>query len=54
MDTDPRECMFCHEGLPKVVDEPVNLAFMSHIGREDPCREAFEVWADNMQTDHLG
>lgn len=46
--------MFCHEGLPVVKDEPVNLAFMSHVGGRPPCQDAFDVWRGNMQTDWLG
>jgi hypothetical protein len=54
METNPRECLFCHADLPKVQDEPVNLAFLSHIEASDPCRDAFAAWTDNMQDDFKG
>lgn len=54
MQVNPRECMFCHDGLPEVRDQPVNLAFMDHIERRVPCRQAFDIWRSNMQTDFLG
>ncbi len=54
MDVNPRECLFCHDGLPVVTDEPVNMAFLLHLERSAPCDEAFEVWKDNMQVDFMG
>ena len=54
METNPRECMFCHEGLPMKADQPVNLAWMEHIERQEPCRESFAVWTRNMQKDYIG
>lgn len=54
MDVDPSECMFCHEGLPEAQDEPVNLAFMSHLEGREPCQKAFDAWRQNMETDYLG
>jgi hypothetical protein len=54
METNPLECLFCHADLPKVQDEPVNLAFLSHIEASDPCRDAFAAWTDNMQDDFKG
>jgi hypothetical protein len=54
MDFDPRECMFCHDGLPKIDGEPVNLAFLSHLRQNDDCADAFSVWTENMQTDFIG
>jgi len=55
MDPDPDECMFCHEVLAgDDEDKPVNLAFMSHLRDREPCQDAFDVWTDNMASDHLG
>ncbi len=54
MEVNPRECMFCQADLPRVGGEPVNLAFLSHIDDSDSCRDAFEVWTVNMQTDFKG
>lgn len=54
METNPRECLFCHNGLPVVEDQPVNLAFLEHIDANEPCNQAFTVWTDNMQSDYLG
>lgn len=54
MDTNPRECLFCHSDLPVVAGEPVNMAFLSHIERRSDCNEAFGVWTDNMASDYLG
>ncbi len=54
MDVDTDECMFCHEELPEVADEPVNLAFMAHLQAREPCQDAFDNWSENMETDFLG
>lgn len=54
MDVNPRECMFCHDGLPVVPNEPVNMAFLSHLERSDSCSDAFEAWTFHMQRDFLG
>lgn len=54
MDVDLQECMFCHEELPEVEDEPVNLAFMSHLEDREPCQDAFDAWTENMGSDFLG
>lgn len=54
MESNPRECLFCHDGLPVVEGEPVNMAFLNHIEGRDDCREAFGVWTDNMAQDYLG
>lgn len=54
MDVNPRECMFCHDGLPVVQNEPVNLAFISHIEGRNECNDAFEAWKTNMQSDWIG
>ena len=54
MQVNHRECMFCHGDLPVVRDEPVNLAFLSHLDRSGPCRDAFAAWSQHMQTDFKG
>ena len=54
MDPNPRECRFCGNGLPFVPDEPVNMAFVSHLAQRADCRQAFDVWTDNMAQDFLG
>lgn len=54
MESNPRECMFCHDALPQRPDQPVNLAWMEHIETEEPCREEFEVWTTHMARDFLG
>jgi hypothetical protein len=54
MQTNPRECMFCHGDLPVRPDEPANLAFLAHIERRQGCREEFAVWTTHMQKDYLG
>ncbi|MES2155247.1 MAG: hypothetical protein V4510_08955 [bacterium] len=54
MEPNPRECLFCHDDLPIVPGEPVNIAFLSHLERREECGEAFEVWKSNMQSDYLG
>jgi hypothetical protein len=54
MEINTRECMFCHGGLPVKEGQPVNLAFMEHIERLEPCREAFDVWRLHMQKDYQG
>ncbi|MHB8633176.1 MAG: DUF7501 family protein [Thermoplasmatota archaeon] len=54
MYADPRECLFCHDGLPVVPDEPVNVAFLRHIEARQSCGRAFDAWRDNMQTDYIG
>ena len=54
MEVDPRECMFCHDGLPVVKDQPVNLAFLAHLESRRPCHQAFETWKHHMQKDFLG
>ena len=54
MDTNPRECLFCHGDLPVKDGQPVNLAFLEHIEDQGPCREEFEVWTQNMGRDFLG
>ncbi len=54
MKTDPRECMFCHDPLPRRADQPVNLAFMEHVTNQARCKQEFEVWTLHMQRDYLG
>lgn len=54
MQTNPRECMFCHGDLPVRPDEPANLAFLAHLESQDPCRKEFDVWTSHMQKDYLG
>lgn len=54
MDVNPRECMFCHDGLPVVRDEPVNLAFLAHLDRSPGCADEFNVWKGHMALDFRG
>lgn len=54
MDVNPRECMFCHDDLPVRPDEPVNMAFLAHIERREPCRQDFDTWTHHMQKDYTG
>ena len=54
METNPRECMFCHDGLPVRPDEPANLAFLAHIEDRTGCKDSFDVWVHNMQSDWIG
>jgi hypothetical protein len=54
MQTNPRECMFCHDDLPVRPDEPANLAFLAHIETRDPCRQDFDNWTHHMQKDYIG
>ena len=54
METNPRECMFCHGDLPVRPDEPVNQAFLAHLETRAPCRDGFEAWTTNRQTDYIG
>ena len=46
--------MFCHGDLPKVGNEPVNLAFMGHLEASGSCRDAFAAWTEHMHADFKG
>jgi hypothetical protein len=54
MIVEPRECMFCHDVMPKLEGQPVNLAFMAHLENEATCRDAFDAWTENMAADFKG
>jgi hypothetical protein len=54
MTTDPRVCMFCEDALPRRTDEPVNIAFLSHIEDRSDCDDAFQAWKGHIQTDFIG
>jgi hypothetical protein len=54
MDVDPRQCMFCHDGLPPRDNEPANLAFLAHIEARPGCKDDFDAWTYHMQNDWIG
>ncbi|MCA1818681.1 MAG: hypothetical protein ABR562_03750 [Thermoplasmatota archaeon] len=54
MHVNPRECMFCRDGLPERPNEPANLAFLAHIDDRAECKDAFDAWTYHMQSDWVG
>lgn len=54
MDTDPNQCLFCHEDVAATSEAPVHLAFMAHVERCPPCEADFDAWRTNMDRDFLG